>query len=123
MRVRFMRHQSSTRPSAAHLTLGSALAAALLPSLALAQTNPPPPMQAGGLAPPPPPASRPPSRPSPTETALAEAERSDSGRGLEFFYIEPEVGASYVALEALHGPLFPAGVKSSAVGPSVGVAA
>jgi hypothetical protein len=76
-------------------------------------------MQSGGLTPPPgawPPASS-------TAASLAEADRRDSGRGLEFFYVEPEVGAQYVSLEAFHGPLLPEGTSTSAFGAMVGGAA
>jgi hypothetical protein len=81
-------------------------------------------MQAGGLAPPSayPPTPRP-SDQSPTQAALEEAERRDAGRGLEFFYLAPELGVKYVALEALHGPLLAPSGKASAIGPVVGAAA
>jgi hypothetical protein len=83
---------------------------------------PPPPMQSGGLTPPA--GSSRPTGPwspqSPTEAKLAEADASDSGRGLDFFYIDAEVGAAYLAPEAFHGPLFKAGSAQSGLGASVG---
>jgi hypothetical protein len=140
MRVCFLRGGESTRRATS--TGLAVLLAALLPARSHAQTwparpgspaqpstsaAPTPPMQAGGLAPPPsmqagglaPPSSG----PGPTEVALAEAERRDSGRGLEFFYFQPEIGITYAALDALHGPLFPEGAKASGFGPAVGAAA
>jgi len=80
-------------------------------------------MQSGGLSPPN--ASRAPGAWSPqnsTEATLAEADSNDSGRGLDFFYVEGELGAEYLALEAFHGPLLPAGSKTSGIGVSLGAA-
>src|SRR5688572_26905980 len=74
---------------------------------ALAQWGQPPPpqqqpggLEAGGLAPPsgevPPPAQPPPTS---TEQELAEADREDSGRGLEFFWINGEIGGEHLGLQ------------------------
>jgi hypothetical protein len=56
-------------------------------------------MSAGGLAPP----SSSPSDPSAPdahmEQELAKADKEDSGRGLEFFYINAEVGGEYLGLQ------------------------
>src|SRR5262252_6093546 len=140
MRVCFMRNESSTRRArglAAALVLWSSVAAAqtapprygpppagpgtVPPSMQSGGLAPPPPMQSGGLTPPPGPSPGPP--PGSTAATLAEADRSDSGRGLEFFYVEPEVGVEYVALEALHGPLLPDATSTSGIGAMVGGAA
>ncbi len=59
------------------------------------------PLQAGGLAPPPP-SSGPgayPSQPTETERLLLEADRADSGRGLQFAYVDLEGGGQYLSLE------------------------
>jgi hypothetical protein len=82
-------------------------------------------MQAGGLTPPPSASSpaNPAASAGATEAALAEAERRDSGRGLEFFYFQPEIGIAYAALDALHGPLLPAGKEADALGLAIGAAA
>src|SRR5262249_38410999 len=84
--------------------------------------TPPPGMQSGGLAPPPssPPPSGPWSPQSPTEARLTEADSTDSRRGLDFFYVDAELGAEYLAPEAFHGPLLPAIAKKSGVGLAVG---
>ena len=86
----------------------------LLPSLAsvlgfatnaLAQTpaaNPDP--YGGGLAPPPAlPTNEAPAEPEPgtaTEAKLEEAEREDAGRGLEFFWVNGEIGAEHLGLRS-----------------------
>jgi hypothetical protein len=81
---------------------GAALPA---PAPAPAQAAPPanpydPSMQAGGLTPPPPMADPPPSQapPSSTTQQLEEAKEEDSGRGLEFFYLNVEGGFEQVDL-------------------------
>jgi hypothetical protein len=82
----------------------------------------PPPMQSGGLTPPPG-TARPPgpwSAQSPTAATLAEADATDSGRGLDFFYVEGELGVQYLAPEAFHGPMLLASSKKSDIGPSLG---
>ncbi len=64
--------------------------------------NQPPPsdMNAGGLAPPSSAGGEDPSAPlPPTEQELAKADREDSGRGLEFFYINAEIGGEYLGLQ------------------------
>lgn len=83
---------------------------------------PPPPLQSGGLTPPPGTAPRPGtwSPQSPTAATLAEADATDSGRGLDFFYVEGELGVEYLAPEAFHGPLLLASSKKSDFGPSIG---
>lgn len=74
---------------------------------AFAQTQGAPPgtgLESGGLAPPPAiestPAEGPPSA---TEQELDRAEREDSGRGLEFFWINAEVGVTHLGLQTLSG--------------------
>ncbi|EYF02379.1 hypothetical protein [Chondromyces apiculatus] len=60
-----------------------------------------PSMQAGGLAPPPPmqePPLTPVTPPSTTEQRLDDAKKDDSGRGLEFFYLNVEGGFQHVGL-------------------------
>jgi len=81
-------------------------------------------MQNGGLTPPPAQGAWPPPSGS-TAATLAEADRSDSGRGLEFIYVEPELGAEYVGLNALHSGLYllPADASSSGFGLVAGGAA
>ena len=54
-------------------------------------------MQAGGLAPPPPMAEDPAS--ARTEARLESADQEDSGRGLEWFWIDAEVGIEHVGLQ------------------------
>ncbi|MBN1612619.1 MAG: hypothetical protein JW940_38670 [Polyangiaceae bacterium] len=110
----------------------TALAAALLvPAAAAAQTtqygqpSSPTDIQAGGLTPPDTMQRDTYSGPSQTEQELAAADREDSGRGLEFFWLNVEGGAEQVGLqtftanhlvdaefvETTHlGPLFGAGL-------------
>lgn len=81
----------------AKLLLGFGLLA--VTSEAAAQSND---LQAGGLAPPPP-SSGPPSwsaQPTETERLLEEADRADSGRGLEMAYFDLEGGGRFISLEA-----------------------
>jgi hypothetical protein len=87
---------------------------------------PPPPMQSGGLAPPspgsgpPPPAPMYPTYPNSTQRQLEEAEKSDSGRGLDFVYVDVAGGGQFVSLDALgeSGSFFPPFVGDrSAFGP------
>src|SRR5689334_4965733 len=54
-------------------------------------------MQSGGLSPPPPVNQDPES--AKTEEKLEQAEQEDSGRGLEFFYLNAEIGAETLGLE------------------------
>jgi hypothetical protein len=64
-------------------------------------------------------------QPNPTERHLQEADTSDSGRGLEFFYLEPEGGFAFTSLDALHanGDLVAPSSGSSGAGPLFGVQA
>jgi len=68
---------------------------------------PPPPMQSGGLAPPPPgggpppPAPAYPGYPNTTQRHLDDADKGDSGRGLEWVYIDVGGGGQFAAFEAL----------------------
>jgi hypothetical protein len=57
--------------------------------------------------------------PSATQRRLEEAERADSGRGLEFFYFDVGGGGQLAALTALSqsGTLVPASDKTTAFGP------
>jgi len=98
-------------PGARAVIAAALLAAATAaPAEARAQTPAPEPapppnpydpsMQAGGLAPPPP-MDAPPSGPPPssaTTLQLEEAKKKDSGRGLEFFYLNVEGGYEHVGL-------------------------
>ena len=59
-------------------------------------------LEAGGLAPPPAVESAPSQDPpSATEQELDRAEREDSGRGLEFFWLNAEVGLAHLGLRTL----------------------
>jgi hypothetical protein len=90
--------------SASLLTFPAVL---LLSSVASAQDSwnqqqpPPTNMSAGGLAPPSTPTSSDDqSQPMPqTEQELAKADREDSGRGLEFFYMNAEIGGEHLGLQ------------------------
>jgi hypothetical protein len=78
-----------------------ALSVALFPRALAAQT--PADLSSGGLAPPPAvesqkPAEQPPTGPGTTETDLARSEKEDSGRGLEFFWLNGEVGVGHFGL-------------------------
>jgi hypothetical protein len=114
------------------LTRCTALAAALLvPAAAAAQSTQygqpasPPTIQAGGLTPPDAMQRDTYAGPSQTEQQLAQADREDSGRGLEFFWLNVEGGAEEVGLQTFSandlvdaqfvktthlGPLFGAGL-------------
>jgi hypothetical protein len=85
------------------LALSSLLVLVGLP--AYAQTSPPPPpaaspLSAGGLAPPPAVEATPPpsATPASTEQNLERADREDSGRGLEFVWLNGEVGVMHLGL-------------------------
>ena len=115
-----------------------------VPGVAAAQQPPPPNPAYGGLAPPasgPPPSSgatppQGPSQPPPTwqqppraqpprtdtERALRDGEEKDSGRGLEWFALQPEVGLQQLGLTTLSGK-DGGGFKTSGVAPLVGVLA
>jgi Outer membrane protein beta-barrel domain len=119
-----------------HLGLFAAAGAFLLTHGANAQLAPPPPssappgspLQSGGLAPPPPntgPTPPQPNQPNGTERRLQESDSSDSGRGLEFFYVTPELGIAYTSLSGLHsnGDLVAPSSGSSGTGALWGVGA
>jgi hypothetical protein len=91
------------------LALASSLALVGLPAFAqVAPAQPPPPpgppLSAGGLAPPeavesaPPPAQPGAASPAATEQELARADREDSGRGLEFVWLNGEIGVMHLGL-------------------------
>jgi len=63
--------------------------------------------------------------PGPTQLQLEQAGERDSGRGLEFVYVNLEGGLEFAALDALNqnGALVPQTSKTSAVGALVGGAA
>ena len=65
-----------------------------------APEQPPPPAQQQPLAPPPPSSSNPPPSSS-TEQRLDESKQEDSGRGLEFLYLNAQGGYAYDALQSL----------------------
>lgn len=104
-------------------------ACSLVSAVALAQGYGQPPAaqtQPGGYPPPannytpttPAPLSTP---TTPTERELAEADEEDSGRGLEFFWLNGEVGFTQVSLQSLKtDDLVPTGVESKSVGPVYG---
>ncbi len=115
--------QRSLAPGAARwrwvwTTLGALGAVAWSP-LAAAQTPyaPPP---GGELLPPPPPAS-----PESVNTIrqLELADREDSGRGLQYFWIDPEVGIKWVDLALINNADLVDGddFEGSGLGPSLGV--
>jgi len=58
-------------------------------------------LQAGGLTPPSSAPEEPPPPPSETEQQLARADREDSGRGLEYFLLNGEVGFEHVGFRTL----------------------
>jgi len=115
-----MRH----RPSFVLASLG--LVVALLPGRASANS-----FQAGGLAPPSPSSGPTSSQPTETERLLQEADRADSGRGLEFAYVDLEAGGQFVDLEgfgASGGGLLPSvpglsAAERSGFGPMFGAGA
>lgn len=80
-------------------------------------------LNAGGLAPP---STSPyesmPEPPSPTERELSRADREDSGRGLEYFWLNGEVGVMHVGLQTFKAKqLVDAGlVASTQTGPVYG---
>jgi hypothetical protein len=105
---------------------------------ALAQSAPPAPppapsdsgstLTSGGLAPPPAVEAAPPPNaetPAATEAALARADREDSGRGLEFVWLNGEVGVTHVGLGTFHehNLLDPADVKAKETGLVAGAGA
>jgi len=114
------------RASAVHVAVLGVLFAALGPRGAWAQLQPPPPMRSGGLVPPPKDSGPPPPapvQPGPTQLALEAAGDQDSGRGLEFVYLDAEGGVEFAALDAItkSGTLVPDSSKTSGAGGLVGV--
>lgn len=82
-------------------SLAPAFAVALASISALAQ--PAPGLSSGGLAPPPAVESAPvEAAPSATEQELARADREDSGRGLEFVWLNAEAGVEHLGLQTFH---------------------
>jgi hypothetical protein len=80
-------------------------------------------LEAGGLAPPPPMTDRnaPSGSRSQTETQLQKAESEDSGRGLEWFYVQAEGGLQVLGLQTFNSSGLTYGpVKTTAVGPMYG---
>lgn len=101
-----------------------ALAPALAAPRALAQGGND--LNSGGLAPPAPvEAAPPPAAPTQTEQTLTRADREDSGRGLEFAWLNAEIGGQHVGLQALHEDKLVDGelVKSSGTGLAFGAGA
>lgn len=104
-------------------SLAPALALGLASGHVLAQAAPG--LSSGGLAPPPAVESAPvEAPPTATEQELARADREDSGRGLEFVWLNAEAGVQHLGLQTFHanqlidadsiestqtGPLFGAG--------------
>jgi hypothetical protein len=82
-------------------TQSSLLAAVLLVSGASGAQSASP--TSGPLAPPPAvEAEPPPAAPTETEAELARADRQDSGRGLEFVWLNAEAGVEHVGLQTFH---------------------
>jgi hypothetical protein len=83
-------------------------------------------LHAGGLAPPPPlPPEDSPAPSSATEERLDDSRKSDSGRGIEWFWLEAEGGISHVGLETFNidEKNFSAGfIPTRATGPMIGAA-
>jgi hypothetical protein len=111
--------------------VASAVTATLAVSTSARAQTAPGDMSAGGLTPPGPgtgPTAPPPQAPTETEKQLSESDQKDSGRGLEFVYLNVEGGAEYVSLQSLHTTgqgVIPGvtTVRTSDVGPMVGVGA
>jgi hypothetical protein len=59
-------------------------------------------LSAGGLAPPPAVEAQPENTPTATEQDLQRADREDSGRGLEFVWLNAEAGYEYLGLQTFH---------------------
>ena len=83
----------------------------------------------GGLAPPPPmpgdPNQQQPGTQTETQRKLDESESEDSGRGLEWFYLNVEGGYQYIGLETFKsdGLTYAQTVSSTAGGPMIGAGA
>ncbi|MDI1444378.1 hypothetical protein [Polyangium sp. 6x1] len=105
----------------AGLTVASAV---LLVSLAYGRTADAQDMSAGGLAPPPPMAPAASQAPaSETSQDLDDAKKGDSGRGLEWFYLEAEGGFQHLGLRTFNvdEESFSAGfIETQASGPVIG---
>ncbi|MDI1432562.1 hypothetical protein [Polyangium sorediatum] len=106
----------------AGITLASAV---LLVSLAYVRTADAQDMSAGGLSPPPPMAPSASQAPAASETSqdLDDAKKGDSGRGLEWVYLEAEGGFQHVGLRTFNidEQSFSAGfIETQANGPVIG---
>lgn len=79
-------------------------------------------LSAGGLAPPAPLEEQPTAGDQQTTARLAEADREDSGRGLEFLYLNGEAGVTYLGLQTFesHQLVDARLVATSGVGPTYG---
>jgi hypothetical protein len=107
----------------AGMTVASAV---LLVSLAYVKTADAQDMSAGGLAPPPPMAPSSYQAPAASETSrdLDDSKKGDSGRGLEWFYLEAEGGFQHVGLRTFNvdEESFSAGfIETQSSGPVIGV--
>lgn len=83
-------------------------------------------MSAGGLAPPPAVEAAPvEAAPTATEQELARADREDSGRGLEFVWLNAEAGLEHLGLQTFHAKQLVDSdvVKSTQTGPLFGAGA
>jgi hypothetical protein len=109
-RPRCRLERGAPEPHARRLTLRALAALGVIASIsttqaAFAQTNPPPaygtpsepPLQAGGLTPPPTTSAQ----QQQTIRELQRAEHEDSGRGLEFVWLNAEAGYEYLSLQGL----------------------
>jgi hypothetical protein len=75
-------------------------------------------MQAGGLTPPPPQEE---TESAKTEENLEQADKEDSGRGLEWVHLDVEGGVEHLGLETIHSNnLVPSTVETTATGPVFG---
>ncbi len=85
-----------------------------------AQAQYAPDLEAGGLRPPPPPESHT-YEELETQRSLERAEREDSGRGLEFFWLNGEAGVMLLGLQTFSADdLLPEVEKTSQTGPAFG---
>lgn len=120
-----LRTTASALAAFATLSLGSAAARAQGYNQ---PAEPPPDMQAGGLAPPPPVdqsgsyySQNSSYSSTPTEQQLQRADREDSGRGLEFFWLNGEIGIEHLGLQTFEADnLVPEVVDRTPVGPVYG---
>jgi hypothetical protein len=114
------------RPLLCSLSLAFAFALALASRSASAQQQPASGMSAGGLAPPPAVEAAPvEAPPTATEQELARADREDSGRGLQFVWLNAEAGLQHLGLHTFHeNKLVDSdAVKSTQTGPVFGAGA